>query len=116
MTISLAIKYKDQEKKRHRIPIATHDAFFICWIPACKELGLTWIPHFETGYPVIKLDLETLPDVMKELKILIAYFAKNEDQLDSTCVALSIIERLDRLLFEMGNAIENWDEIEYIRV
>ncbi len=116
MTISLAIEYRDQEKKRYRIPIATHHIFFTCWIPACRELELTRIPHFETGYPVIHLNLETLPGVMDELRRLKTFFVECADQLASECIAQFIIERIDRLLFEMGKAVENWAEIEYIRV
>lgn len=114
MTISLAIKYRNQ--KRRHMPVATHHIFVRCWLPSCSHLGLKWIPHFETGYPVIHLNLETLPEVIDELQRLKGYFVENGDQLDSPCVAEYIIERIERLLFEMRNTADNWDEIEYVHI
>ena len=116
MSISLSISYNDPERVSDLIPIATHDAFYSCWLPACSQLELKWIPLFRTGYPAINLDLETLPEVIDELQCLMAYLAENEDQLDSQCVAQLIIERIERLLLEMRSAINSWDDIEYISV
>lgn len=91
------------------MPIATNDIFNRYWLPACYELGLRLIPLFETGYPVIRLEPETIPLILNELSTLKLFFSRAK----SAAAYKDIIGRIERLIHELNYLQEIWDDIAH---
>ena len=72
---------------------------------------MKFIPLIETGYPVLELNRETIPPIIEELKQLRAYFIDNFPNIDE-----HYVNRFTRIISVLEQALDEFDEIEYIRV
>ena len=106
MTISLLIKHKNSDIEDLFIPVAPHSTFEDYWLPICRERELTLIPLFSTGYPLIELNLDTLPQIIDELS-QIRDVAMNRADLP---------KRLESVIEGMKYVQENFDQIEQATV
>lgn len=64
MSVSLLITERG-DKIKHIVPIATEEVFSRYWKPLSLDLDLQWVPLFQSGFFVDRLDI---PFVLKELK------------------------------------------------
>lgn len=110
MTISLLIEHKNPETKNRSIPVATHAAFTDYWLPICRERGLTLIPLFITGYPLIELNLDTLPTIIDELSQI-----KDAAMNRADCSGW-LPKRIESVIEGMKYVQENFDQIEQATV
>jgi hypothetical protein len=56
--------------------VATEDVFAAYWLPAAAELGLVWMPLFQTGTTVA---VEDFAEVLGEFEQLRDHFARMPD-------------------------------------
>jgi hypothetical protein len=116
MSIGLRITYRDPNKEGRRIPIAHQETFENYWRPIALKLGLRHILLFDTGYPILKLDSETIPAVINELlQLNTAVSEANESQIPQG-EAEDIKLRIRGLISELKYALDNPDEVAYVRV
>ncbi len=88
MSVAILIEFKEPTREELYLPLATQGAYSSEWVPAAKELGLSWLPLFLTGTSV---DVEDLPAVVEELRRLRTALAGVPRQ-------ASTVERLDFIL------------------
>lgn len=110
MSIVLHIKYRSSDIM-DVIPVAPQHVFAEIWLPAIKALDLKWLPLFDAGYPFLKIDEDTILDIINEFKELREYFAHSENDTLS-----HIIIRFDKIISALEQALEKLEAIEYIRV
>jgi hypothetical protein len=67
MSIGLLISSEENDEVLDFSPMATQDTFVRVWLPICHELGLEFIPIFESGMLITE---EVSDDVLRELKRL----------------------------------------------
>jgi hypothetical protein len=112
ITISLRIKYHSPDEKDRFLPVATQADFEEFWLPACSELDLKLIPLFETGYPVIELNRETIPSVVDELNQIKNAMSRHiEDGVPEW-----LPKRVEGLITKLKYALDNFDDVVYVRV
>lgn len=111
MTINLRIHYLSKERANRFIPVASTHSFKHEWLPACRELGLKWVPKFETGYPILELNEDTLPQIITELTQLRTYFVDS-----GTDTLHPFIKRFDTVISALEQGLKEIGEIEYIRI
>ncbi len=63
--MSVALLVEDASGGGRSLPVATEVVFERSWLPVCEELGLEWLPLFESGLPVAE---EDRPFVLAELE------------------------------------------------
>lgn len=97
MSIELAISRDDAPGSRESltVPLATHDVFRRLWLPLSRQLGLQYVPLFETGLPVAIEDVEHIVAELRKLRAE-AHAAGGDSDL--------ILPRIDNLL-------ENLDQL-----
>jgi hypothetical protein len=98
MSVSLVVEYSDPEKNTRLIPIATERIFDEYWQPACKALGLKWIPLFQSGLP---LPPEDIPDVLEELSRLETHLSSGSRPDIPADVREQILSRIGMLVREL---------------
>lgn len=111
MTINLTIRYVSEEREDRFIPVASIHSFKYEWLPACRELELKWVPKFETGYPILELNKDSLPQIIAELKQLRTYSVDS-----GTDLLHPYITRFNTVISALEQGLEEIDEIEYIRI
>jgi hypothetical protein len=67
MSVALLITMQDDPEARRLVPVATQQIFRDHWMRGCRDLGLRWVPQFETGIPLSKDDI---PEVLEDLRVL----------------------------------------------
>ena len=70
MSVALLLTHKDD--RRTMLPVATEEVFERYWVPSSEQLGLEYVPLFQTGVRVTRDDL---PLISQELDQLRAHFA-----------------------------------------
>lgn len=96
MSVAILIEFKDPNRDELYIPLATEGAYSSEWVPLAKQLGLSWLPLFQTGTSV---SVEDLPTVMGELRRLHNVLSENRSK-------PSIVERLEFVLDRL-QAVDN---------
>ena len=71
MSVCLLID-SPRDPEGRSVPVATEEVFTSIWQPACRELGLKWVPLFQTGLAIERRDL---PEILSELGLLSARLA-----------------------------------------
>jgi len=99
MAIVLLVRPREGEEVEFDVPVAPMSTFREYWLPACKVLGLKWIPMFETGIPV---RVEDVPDVLEELRALDAWLEQPGNE-----AAPIIGERVKMLMDGLERASKN---------
>jgi hypothetical protein len=92
MSIAIHIKFKATGRDSLSIPVATQGTYHTVWLPTAEKLGLKWVPLFENG-PMV--DVNDLAVVMNE-------FRKLRESLAGNPKNVSILERIDFILEELG--------------
>ena len=92
MAIALSIDYPGMQKEGALVPVAGQQSFTTYWVPACKALGLRWIPLFGGGLPV---NLEDIPDITGELNLLRQFITSKPPPQMPEDVARSMLEAID---------------------
>ncbi len=67
MSIGLLISSAENDEVLDFAPVATQDTFGRVWLPICLEVGLEFIPVFESGMLITE---EVYDDVLQELNRL----------------------------------------------
>ena len=88
MSVAILIEFKDPKRDELYIPLAPEGAYSSEWVPLAKQLGLGWLPLFQTGTSV---SVEDLPTVMGE-------FQRLRDVLSENRSRPAMVERLDFVL------------------
>jgi hypothetical protein len=108
--MSVSLFYKDQQSGEERVvPISTERVFEEYWQPAALELGLKWIPLFQSGLP---LSAEDIPEVIEELtRLRLQLRAKKSGKSPEDEY---VAERLERLISELEAIAAKTDAEAYI--
>jgi hypothetical protein len=95
MSVGLLIRKRGQDRAQGRyVPVATEEVFVQHWVPACRSLGLSWVPLFETGVQVAGDDIEA---VLAELRVFEQWLRQAPPP-----GAKAISDRLQRLIQELS--------------
>lgn len=99
MSVALIItKRNGQADSSIYVPIATQELFVKHWIPLSTELGLQWIPRFETGASFNRHDI---PNIAKEFQQLKQHIEETLPNLLADEVATFMISRIDNVLAQL---------------
>ena len=113
MSIGMHIRYQENLKKEPGyVPIAPSLSFPETWGRVSLQLGLQWVPLFNT-YLVFESP-ENLSAVVDELSRLYEYLA-NPKELDiSDALCRDIRSRILFLIGAIKEATENWKDVKYV--
>lgn len=100
MAVVLLVRPGEGEPVAFDVAVAPLSTFREVWLPACRALGLRWVPLFETGIP---LNVEDVPDVLEELHALQMWL----DQPGNEAAASIIGERIKLLTDGLREASRN---------
>ncbi len=86
------------DKIKHIVPIATEEVFSRYWKPLSSDLDLQWVPLFQSGFFVGRLDI---PFVLGELKEVRQYLPSwHLDDMPAD-VREQLTSRVTRLISEL---------------
>ncbi|QRN94513.1 hypothetical protein JRI60_36095 [Archangium violaceum] len=97
MSVAILIKFKEQERERLYIPVATEGAYGTEWAATAEKLGLHWVPLFQSG---ISVDIVDLPVVLDEFRQLRAALVGNPKK-------AATVARIDFILEILGEVNPN---------
>jgi hypothetical protein len=112
LAIRLKVKYKDPNKPTFTMPVASQSNFRDFWLPVCDRLELEMLPLFNTGYPVIKLNSESIPALITELQRFQAFILVSTPDAQAENIGKTVKTIID-LLHEVQ---QHWNEIEWVGV
>ncbi len=105
MSISLLVSGKSiPETEWKNIPVATEAIFEKKWLPVSEELKLKYIPLFQVGFNV---DADTLPDVLRELRLLKDKIAENSIGNEISDLA----ERVENLISFLPDFVKKYQTV-----
>lgn len=98
MSISVIISNPKTEYERSFcLPVSSESFFRKIWLPITLELGLKWVPLFQTGVEIQKCDLEYLFEELNNIK----NFDKEKLRNKNGDHLLSRIELINRIILEL---------------
>lgn len=106
MSISVTVSNPSSKEQRLiNIPVATEAAFRSVWQAGSSELGLTWIPLFDTGVDISKQDVDELIVELRQLEV----WAEERSQKQQEVV--QVRERIKRMIKEIPEIVSQGNDI-----
>ena len=84
--------------------------FEVEWLPGCIALDLKLVTLFDTGYPVLELNLTTIPPIIEELNHLRIWMAQQPS------VSEERRNQLQKAEDFLQAALQSWELIDRVWV